>query len=92
MNIRDRQYYDYREFPLFKPETDVNDISDFVVVFTKQDEMDIAIYNANKNLWYSLANPKGFNNVEYWCRFDVPEKFGFDKALSKLMNGENICG
>lgn len=78
----------YKDFPLNKPFCDGTGVSDFYVVFTNDGQMDIAVYNESKNLWYSLTDPTGFNNVKWYTDFDIPSKFEYSAELSELWNGE----
>ncbi len=82
--------YKFKEFPLHKPFCDENGLSDFYVIGTNNGDMDIALYNADKNLWYSQTDPTGFGNVIWFANFDRPNNFDFNDELEKLYNGESI--
>ena len=83
MRIEDRA----KEFPLHKP-TCFNGRSDLYVIFTDRGDVDIAVYDERKNLWYSMTDPTGFGNVTHYAPFDMPEKFKYSKELDELVYGE----
>ena len=76
-----------KEFPLHKPQCDATHRSDFYVVFTKDGQIDVAVYDERTNLWYSQTDPTGFGIVKY-SPFDLPNDFKMDKDTSDLWNGE----
>ena len=78
-----------KEFPLHKPFCDSTiHRSDIYVIFTNDGEMDIAVYDEKKKLWYSPTDPTGFNNVSWFVKFDIPEGFAYSKDLLDLLYGE----
>lgn len=80
--------YRPKEFPLHKPQVDpICHRSDLYVIFTKDGQMDVAVYDIRTNLWYSLTDPTGFSVYKY-VSFDVPEDFEYDKDLLDLLYGE----
>ena len=85
MKIEDRA----KEFPLHKPPCEYGR-SDIYVVFTDDGQMDLAVYDSEKNLWYSQTDPTGFNNVKWYVTFDIPEKFEYGTELLDLIYGESL--
>lgn len=79
--------YKPREFPLHKPPCEYGR-SDLYVVFTDAGDMDLAVYDMHKNLWYSQTDPTGFNNVKWFVSFDIPDNFEYSKDLLDLVYGE----
>lgn len=75
-----------KEFPLHKPKCEMHR-SDLFVVFTKDGQMDIAVYDDRTNLWYSLTDPTGFGVYKY-TSFDIPDDFEYSKELLDLLYGE----
>lgn len=76
-----------KEYPLHKPPC-VYGRSDLYVVFTEDGQMDLAVYDMEKNLWFSQTDPTGFNNVKWFVFFEIPEKFVYSKELLDLVYGE----
>lgn len=78
--------YKPKDFPLHRPQTEFHR-SDLFVIFTKDGQCDIAVYDDRTNLWYSLTDPTGFSVVKY-TKFDIPEDFEYGKELLDLLYGE----
>ena len=76
-----------KEFPLHKPSC-VYGRSDLYAVYTDDGNMDLAVYDSRKNLWYSQTDPTGFSNVKWYSMVFVPEKFEYSKELLDLIYGE----
>ena len=79
-----KDYFKPHSAKLNKPEVDSNGISDFVVIFTDKGERDLAFWNANKGLWFSVSDPTGFNNVAKWSPFIEPDDFEEDETLYNI--------
>jgi len=73
-----------KEASRYLPDVDENGISDFVVIFTNKGERDIAQYNANTKLWYSVSDPTGFANVWKWSAYIEPDDFIEDPELYRF--------
>ena len=79
--------YKPKEFPLHQPTCEYGR-SDLYVIFTNDGNMDLAVYDSRKKLWYSQTDPTGFNNVKWYVAFNIPEKFEYSKDLLDLIYGE----
>lgn len=79
-----------KKFPENKPYVEENGLSAYYVVFTTNGQMDIALWNENKKLWYSEVDPTGFGNVVAWSPFEIPKEFRFNETLNKIWNGEEV--
>ena len=78
-----------KEFPLHKPDVDHDTKrSDLCIVFCKNGEVDLAVYDDNKGQWYSMTDPTGFTCVDWFSYFPYPEKFEFSKEFEDLLDGK----
>lgn len=64
-----------KDAKLIKPEVDETGWSDMVVIFTDKGDCETAAYNAKTGLWYDSTDPTGFNNVDKWSPFIMPDDF-----------------